>query len=108
MKTRYTCKINAILSDRKQFQVNLLFPFERAGEEKDERRKRQISRRPRSRFNRIAMEDEDFGFTKRTDNVLKKVTVSNEKADDRRTVCHDEQRICSPPKVGLSLAYARM
>lgn len=47
------------------------------------------------------MEDEDFGFAKRSDNVLKKVlTISN-------TVHNVEQLICSPPKVDHLLAYDR-
>lgn len=47
------------------------------------------------------MEDEDFGFAKRTDNVLKKVlTVNND------TIHNIEQLICSP-KVGFLLAYDR-
>lgn len=40
------------------------------------------------------MEDEDFGFAKRTDNVLKKVlTISND------TVHNVEQLICFPLKI---------
>jgi len=47
------------------------------------------------------MEDEDFGFAKRTDNVLKKVfTVSNEQTH-KDTIHNIEQLICSPSKVGF-------
>jgi len=49
------------------------------------------------------MEDEDFGFTRRKDNALKKVlVVNNEYTDDAAKLRNDEQRICSPPKVGSS------
>lgn len=49
------------------------------------------------------MEDEDFGFAKRTDNVLKKIlTVNND------TAHNVEQLIYSPPKVGFLLAYDRI
>ncbi|XP_019699953.1 uncharacterized protein LOC105189605 isoform X2 [Harpegnathos saltator] len=46
------------------------------------------------------MEDEDFGFTRRTDNVLRKVhTVSGgEKADGRAALRDNERRIRSPSK----------
>ncbi|KAH0946745.1 hypothetical protein HN011_006472 [Eciton burchellii] len=45
------------------------------------------------------MEDEDFGFTRRKDNALKKVlVVNNEHTDDAVKFRNDEQRICSPPK----------
>ncbi|KAL6262404.1 hypothetical protein P5V15_007491 [Pogonomyrmex californicus] len=44
------------------------------------------------------MEDEDFGFAKRTDNVLRKaLTVGNERTH-KNTIHNDEQRICSPSK----------
>ncbi|XP_011643676.1 uncharacterized protein LOC105431284 [Pogonomyrmex barbatus] len=50
------------------------------------------------------MEDEDFGFAKRTDNVLRKaLTVGNERTH-KNTIHNDEQRICSPSKVGFLLA----
>lgn len=53
------------------------------------------------------MEDEDFGFAKRTDNVLKKIlTISNEQTR-KDTVHNVEQLICSPPKVGFLFVYDR-
>jgi len=48
------------------------------------------------------MEDEDFGFTRRKDNALKKVLVVNSEQTDAGKFRNDEQRICSPPKVGSS------
>lgn len=52
------------------------------------------------------MEDEDFGFAKRTDNVLKKIlTVSNEQTHKDRV--HNVEQLCSPPKVGFLLVYDR-
>lgn len=44
------------------------------------------------------MENEDFGFAKRSDNVMRKIhTVSNEQTDDN-IIRNDEQRICSSAK----------
>lgn len=52
------------------------------------------------------MEDEDFGFTRRTDNVLKNVfTVGNEKSDDKGMICKGEKLICSLPKVGFLFPF---
>ncbi|EFN72763.1 hypothetical protein EAG_06123 [Camponotus floridanus] len=43
------------------------------------------------------MENEDFGFAKRSDNVMRKIhTVSNEQTDDN--IIRNEQRICSSSK----------
>lgn len=45
------------------------------------------------------MENEDFGFAKRSDNVMRKIhTVSNEQTDDNNTIRNNEQRIFSPSK----------
>ncbi|XP_029176208.1 uncharacterized protein LOC114944482 [Nylanderia fulva] len=42
------------------------------------------------------MENEDFGFARRTDHVLRKIrTVSNEQTDDKNIIRNDGQRICS-------------
>lgn len=51
------------------------------------------------------MENEDFGFARRTDNVLRKIrTVSNEQMDNKNIIRNDEQRICSSFKVGFLFA----
>lgn len=51
------------------------------------------------------MENEDFGFAKRSDNVMRKIhTVSNEQTDDNNTIRNNEQRIFSPSKVGFLFA----
>ncbi|XP_070166641.1 uncharacterized protein [Polyergus mexicanus] len=45
------------------------------------------------------MENEDFGFARRSDNVLRMMhAVSNEQTIDNNTIRNDEQRICSPSK----------
>ncbi|KYQ53062.1 hypothetical protein ALC60_07790 [Trachymyrmex zeteki] len=44
------------------------------------------------------MEDEDFGFAKRTDNVLKKVFTVNNEQTHKNTVHNVGHLICSPPK----------
>ncbi|XP_050466619.1 uncharacterized protein LOC126859385 [Cataglyphis hispanica] len=45
------------------------------------------------------MENEDFGFARRSDNVLRMIhTVSNEQMHDNNTIRNDEQRICSSSK----------
>lgn len=49
------------------------------------------------------MEDEDFGFAKRTDNVLKKVFTVNNEQTHKNTVHNVGHLICSPPKVGSLL-----
>lgn len=50
------------------------------------------------------MENEDFGFAKRSDNVMRKIhTVSNEQTNDN-IIRNDEQRICSSSKVGFLFA----